>query len=127
MQPYCCPVCHGKCSVPAGFYDLSPFRNASSSSVSIPETCRSCFGRGIVWHGEDDTEGQPATILPPSPITFGGGVVTFREPLAMHSLTSLQGIIPANDPACSIEPPAITKEREERQSSIDPNYLHGGY
>lgn len=115
--PYVCPVCVGRCTVPGGFYS---FVTDSLTAIPLRETCRSCTGTGIVWRGDDDTEGQPAIIPPNTPISFGGGVVTFNEPLATYSFTALQGVIPASNPASSVEPPAITKEREERQSSIDP-------
>ena len=46
-QPFRCPVCGGNGIVSAGFY------NTTTGSVTIsatnPETCRSCFGTGIVW------------------------------------------------------------------------------
>ena len=39
-----CPVCGGKGTVSAGFYSVPP----GSSTNAMPETCRSCDGRGYV-------------------------------------------------------------------------------
>ena len=45
--PHRCPVCGGKCIVPAGFYDRVGVQwNVADRE---PETCRACNGKGIVW------------------------------------------------------------------------------
>jgi ribosomal protein L37AE/L43A len=42
-EPYRCPVCQGKATVPRGFYgDQQAVPNAV-------EPCRTCGGSGIVW------------------------------------------------------------------------------
>lgn len=45
--PHRCPVCNGNGIVPSGFY-LQTIGDWTSYST-IPESCRSCFGCGIVW------------------------------------------------------------------------------
>lgn len=44
--PHKCPVCDGKGVVPHGFYNTSPY---FSSTNIAPETCRSCYGQGVIW------------------------------------------------------------------------------
>jgi hypothetical protein len=51
MQPYPCPVCGGKGTVLAGFYDYY----ISNPTNTSPERCRTCDGTGIVW-GEPNKE-----------------------------------------------------------------------
>lgn len=49
MYPHRCPICAGKGWVPLGFYASIP----TQPSTGCPtETCRSCWGRGIVWTDE---------------------------------------------------------------------------
>jgi hypothetical protein len=43
-KPYCCPVCFGKGTVPAGFYDTG-----INVTIIYPENCRSCSGSGVLW------------------------------------------------------------------------------
>jgi hypothetical protein len=45
--PYRCPVCNGKGIVPNGFYNSTEDSWATTSIA--PETCKSCWGTGIVW------------------------------------------------------------------------------
>lgn len=45
--PYRCPVCDGTGSVPDGFY--LQLNGCWSGTNTISETCRSCYGTGIVW------------------------------------------------------------------------------
>ena len=56
MGVYRCPVCGGKGVVSQDFYNLNP---APTSAGSIPTTCRSCNGRGIVF---DSIENFPKSI-----------------------------------------------------------------
>lgn len=42
-RPHACPICGGCGTVAPGFY--SP----SGSTPANRETCRACFGRGVVW------------------------------------------------------------------------------
>jgi DnaJ-class molecular chaperone len=44
MQPFQCPVCLGRGTVPNNFY-----LGGTSSSSTAPEMCRACTGNGIVW------------------------------------------------------------------------------
>jgi hypothetical protein len=53
MKPYCCPVCLGVGTMPAGFYDQS-----GSNACTARETCRSCDGTGILW---EITPGEPGS------------------------------------------------------------------
>lgn len=39
-EPYTCPVCSGRGTVPSGFY---------SGTCSIEDPCHACGGTGIVW------------------------------------------------------------------------------
>src|SRR5438876_39410 len=41
MKPYCCPVCHGRRTVPNCFYGQTP--------GTAEQPCKSCTGTGIVW------------------------------------------------------------------------------
>ena len=43
-SPYLCPVCQGKGTVPANFYNHNEFDTCAS-----PEICRTCGGEGIIW------------------------------------------------------------------------------
>ena len=43
-KPHACPVCFGKGIVPNGFYT----GNYSTTST-VPEQCKTCWGVGIVW------------------------------------------------------------------------------
>lgn len=45
--PHRCPVCNGNGLVPNGFYLQTS--GYWSSTSTIPETCRSCNGTGIIW------------------------------------------------------------------------------
>nr|DAG31325.1 MAG TPA: hypothetical protein [Caudoviricetes sp.] len=47
-QPYRCPVCLGKGIVPNGFYNC--IGNTIISTSTIPEQCKSCNGKGVIWH-----------------------------------------------------------------------------
>jgi hypothetical protein len=42
VRPYCCPVCQGRGTVPAGFYH-------GISASTNPEQCKSCAGSGVLW------------------------------------------------------------------------------
>ncbi len=45
-----CPICEGKCIVPAGFY-LNPYYSYETSmmvSDLTPEECRQCKGKGMI-------------------------------------------------------------------------------
>lgn len=48
-----CPVCHGRGTMPAGFFTGLPHTNA--------ETCRPCNGGGLLWIAT----GQPVRIGAP--------------------------------------------------------------
>ena len=49
MKPYLCPVCNGHGHVPGGFYlSTGPY---STSNVTV-ETCRACYGTGVLWAQE---------------------------------------------------------------------------
>ncbi len=43
-KPHYCPVCGGKGKLPNGFYGF-----AETTSEFIPENCRSCNGKGVIW------------------------------------------------------------------------------
>ena len=46
MIPHKCPVCGGTGQVDSSFYD----GNHYATTTTIPaETCRTCWGSGIVW------------------------------------------------------------------------------
>jgi len=47
-KPYRCPVCGGKGVVENGFYTTAQ-ENGWTTTSSIPETCKSCGGTGIIW------------------------------------------------------------------------------
>ena len=42
--PYVCPVCQGRTTLPAGFYD-----DVAAPSSATRETCRTCHGQGVLW------------------------------------------------------------------------------
>lgn len=44
--PHRCPVCEGRCAVPAGFYSGL---NQLPTTVPEREPCRSCAGTGVIW------------------------------------------------------------------------------
>jgi DnaJ-class molecular chaperone len=50
--PHTCPVCKGHQSVPNGFYRTIGSNNWSTGST-LPETCRTCNGTGVVWSEEE--------------------------------------------------------------------------
>lgn len=52
MKAQKCPVCFGKTQVPAGFYDFTSYQ--STSNARLPETCKSCGGKGIVMVARED-------------------------------------------------------------------------
>ena len=45
-EPYLCPVCWGRGSVPSLFYCSE---HGGGFTDGNPETCRTCEGKGIVW------------------------------------------------------------------------------
>ena len=45
--PHRCPICGGNGLVDNGFYNQTS--GSWSSTGTIPETCRTCNGEGIVW------------------------------------------------------------------------------
>lgn len=44
-KPHLCPVCQGRGTVPANFYN--PELNTNTSAAY--EKCRSCIGAGYIW------------------------------------------------------------------------------
>lgn len=46
VKLYCCPVCYGRGLVPNGFYSEVVITIASDMTS---ETCRSCWGTGVLW------------------------------------------------------------------------------
>lgn len=46
--PVACPVCQGRTTVPMAFYD-PPAQGTSAPTISSPVTCRSCYGRGVIF------------------------------------------------------------------------------
>lgn len=46
MKPCRCPVCDGRGSVPAGFYE-GP--NGVGTTATSAEPCRSCSGQGVIY------------------------------------------------------------------------------
>lgn len=46
-RPFVCPICGGRGFVVSGFY--SSIGNTWVTTSTIPETCRSCQGTGVVW------------------------------------------------------------------------------
>ena len=59
MSVEICPVCGGKGLVPSGFYSAigTPYY---STTITVPETCRSCGGRGYIeiYDGDAVTHDQ---------------------------------------------------------------------
>lgn len=45
--PHKCPVCGGRGLLPSGFYIPNP--NSTSGSSTLPVTCKSCGGTGVLW------------------------------------------------------------------------------
>jgi hypothetical protein len=72
--PHKCPICHGRGTVPPGFYDQ--IDTGTSISTQRP-TCKACGGSGLVWDYHSAPLPQP--VEPDSPagswspykITFG--------------------------------------------------------
>ena len=65
--PHRCPVCNGVGKVPAGFYSMG-----IASTTSMPETCRSCNGTGIIWELCDCVSKMlesPPMVQPKNPST----------------------------------------------------------
>lgn len=65
MQPYKCPVCEGRGSLPSNFYT----RDAGATSTADIQ-CRSCKGTGVLWstspgHVEPTAAPVPSTPSPP--------------------------------------------------------------
>ena len=50
--PVKCPVCEGRGKVPNGFYNVNPTSVASNTDAE-PETCKTCYGKGILWARDD--------------------------------------------------------------------------
>jgi DnaJ-class molecular chaperone len=44
QQPYRCPVCEGRGTVPMNFYSGATIANSTA-----PEECRTCNGTGVLW------------------------------------------------------------------------------
>lgn len=79
--PHKCPVCEGRRSLPAGYYALS-LEGTSVHSSTLPETCRTCLGSGILW--DPSTSFVRGNQPPPVPLSwnwdeewwqFGGGTI----------------------------------------------------
>ena len=51
-----CPVCGGKGIVPPGFYSINP---ENTTTVTPPEHCKACFGRGIIIEGKEEIPTPP--------------------------------------------------------------------
>ncbi len=49
QTPHSCPVCGGRGTVRAGFYDTLGLHGWMGSSIPEPELCRSCGGTGVLW------------------------------------------------------------------------------
>lgn len=68
---YICPICNGRGSVPASFYpegrEAGVVRSSSSTGYV---TCRTCFGRGILWPPEPPRPANSGT--PPIMVQAGG-------------------------------------------------------
>ncbi len=47
LTPHRCPVCDGSGLVPEGFYMQTS--GHWSTTVTMPEQCRTCGGTGVVW------------------------------------------------------------------------------
>jgi len=58
MIPHRCPVCNGSGGVVQGFYS-TPGQPKFDSTSTSPETCRSCWGSGVVWQAAGDPNGPP--------------------------------------------------------------------
>ncbi len=52
--PHKCPICEGHGMVSAGFYESVAVVKHTTSSHST-ETCRSCWGTGLLWEKEKPT------------------------------------------------------------------------
>ena len=48
VTPHKCPVCNGRGTVSAGFYQPEEQGRYTLSSLA-PETCKSCKGKGVIW------------------------------------------------------------------------------
>lgn len=49
QTPHRCPVCNGTGMVSAGFYSRASDQPTSTAYSTVPETCRSCDGKGVLW------------------------------------------------------------------------------
>ena len=91
MQPYLCPVCQGKGTVPPGFYGDA---NAGSSTAAFRETCRACGGSGYImgaaphapppWTSDQDPVQPPWKITCGTPIVLSGD--TFQMDYRGHTI-----------------------------------------
>lgn len=99
MTPHRCPVCLGKQTVPAGFYD-------GSTEV---EKCRSCGGTGVVWQVNGFVVPNPFT-LPVSPLVPPGEpTVIVRERVQICTCPKLQpGETWIGDVLCELHKPRHT-------------------
>lgn len=77
MAVYVCPVCSGKGIVPQDFYNLNP---APTTAGSIPTTCRSCNGKGVIFDSEafskpvqNDAKGIPNPSSSPTQTVLDDG------------------------------------------------------
>ena len=49
--PHVCPVCHGRGFVPEHFYDaVGVYRDSQTAIRPVPEMCRACQGKGVLWN-----------------------------------------------------------------------------
>lgn len=58
-MPHKCPVCHGKGTVPVGFYDSGE----TSVTPADRPTCKSCAGTGVVWSAWPHSTPTPRPML----------------------------------------------------------------
>lgn len=49
--PHKCPVCDGRGNVPAGFYNIDPYPQATggAGNITLEGMCRTCNGAGVLW------------------------------------------------------------------------------
>lgn len=103
--PHTCPVCHGKGTVPAGFYDTQIGFYETPMDAKPEEKCRTCKGKGMVWPPCGEWLRPPVRIhwLPRDPwkpyrdvyypwgndeLTYMAAPASGSEPLQYHSPTS---------------------------------------
>ena len=80
MSVHKCPVCEGRGLVPAGFY----YQNSLPTAVNTcPETCRSCYGKGVIFEYGGNDYNNPYTPYTNYPDDF-----KYESLVAMNSCSN---------------------------------------